>query len=206
MRKHQFRFGRLLLATLATGLIASAFFEARAQEIRSIDKLVKRIDGVIRTKRKPDSVFADLPKGSAPRWRKFSSAKALETYRLRNEVYSIFYNYHDRGRIALAVLTVSSQSGDWVNYVNYYFRADGTIAKIASEYRTFVGDYVALRNIYFDRKGKVLRRTVRYLTLRGRVSTKPTADELRDNGPMMRITIYASVRKLPFAKLIRPRK
>jgi hypothetical protein len=176
---------------------------AQAQDIRSIDRYVKRIDRITQAKRSPDLVFADVSLDSKPRWRKFRSAKSLETYRTRSEVYTIFYNYLYRGRIGVAVLTDSSQSGDWVHYVSYYFRRDGSLAKIVSDYRTFVGDYVGARNIYFDRKGKVLKRTTRYLTLRDRVPTKPTADELRDNGPMMTIITYRSVRRLPFSRLIR---
>lgn len=200
MRVRKYNLITLLPAVLAVFLIAG--FNAPAQETRTIDQLVKRIDRITRAKRVPDSVFADVSQNSKPRWRRFKSAKTLETYRTRNEVYSIFYNYHDRGRIGVATLTDSSQSGDWVHYISYYFRRDGTLAKIVSDYRTFVGDYIGARNIYFDRKGKVLKRTNRYLTLRDRTPTKPTAENLRDNGPMMKIPIYRTVRRLPFGKLI----
>lgn len=171
-------------------------------EIKRINAYVKKLEAIAE-KQKPHLIFADTSdyndEGTA-KWRKFASAKALETFRTRNETYTIAYNWRKSGKLVQATFTRFSPSGDWAQYDSYYFRADGSLAKTASELRTFYGDLIVLRDFYFDNKGKQIRQTTRYRDLR---TKKPIAKPKDADFSGSDVKIYKTVRRLPFAKLIK---
>jgi len=171
-------------------------------EIKRINAYVKTIDSFV-GKKKPHLIYADTSdynEGSKPKWRKFASVKALEKFRESSETYTIAYNWRKSGKLVQSNFTLFSPSGDWTQYDFHYFRADGTIAKIASELRTFMGDMIVLRDFYFDRKGKLLRQTARYRDLNtNKPVKKPKAGDFQTTD----VTIYKTVRRLPFARLIK---
>jgi hypothetical protein len=202
-------FGRLFKNRALFFLIfAISFLPVAAQtgknaEIKRINTYVKTIDAFV-GKKKPHLILADTSdynEGSRPKWRKFASVAALEKFRERTtETYTVAYNWRRNGRLVQSNFTRFSPSGDWAQYDFYYFRANGTLAKIASELRTFYGDLVVLRGFYFDRKGKLLRQTVRYRDLNtNKAVKKPKDGDFQTSD----VEIYKTVRRLPFARLIK---
>lgn len=172
-------------------------------EIKSINAYVKTIDAFV-GKKKPHLIFADTSdynQDAKPKWRRFASEKALEKFREETtETYMVAYNWRKNGKLVQSNFTLFSPSGDWAQYDNYYFRADGTLAKIASELRTFYGDLIVQRDFYYDGKGRLLRQTTRYRDLN---TNKPLKKPKDGDFQTTDVTVYKSVRRLPFARLIK---
>jgi len=171
-------------------------------EIKRIETYVKSVEASTKRSKKPHLIFADISDyndDAKQKWRKFASVKALEKFRERNEAYTIVYNWRKNGKIVQSNFTLFSPSGDWAQYDFHYFRANGTIAKIASELRTFVGDLIVLRDLYFNENGKLIRQRTRYRDLR---SEKPVRKP-KDQDYKTDVEIYKTVRRLPFAKLVK---
>jgi len=169
--------------------------------IRRIDAYVKTIDAFV-GKKKPHLIFADISDynddGKA-KWRKFASEKTLEKFRAQSETYTVAYNWRKNGKLVESNFTLFSPSGDWAQYDFHYFRADGTLAKTASELRTFYGDLIVLRDFYYDNKGKLIRQKTRYRDLNTKKPvTKPKDIDFSDS----EVKIYKTVRQLPFSRLI----
>lgn len=191
----------IFLLIFAFSLLPVAAQNNKNAEIRRINAYVKKIDKFV-GKQKPHLVFADTKDYNEDnqKWRKFASEKALEKFRETSETYTVAYNWRKNGRLAQSNFTRFSPSGDWAKYDFYYFRENGTLAKIASELRTFYGDLIVLHDVYFDTKGKMLRQTVRYRDLRTKKPVKKPKDtDFRTSD----LEIYKTVRRLPFARLIK---
>ncbi len=174
----------------------------KTAEIKRIDSYVKTLDAFVKRNKRPQLIFADTSdynENNKPKWRKFASEKTLEKFRETAETYTIAYNWRRNGKLVQSNFTLFSPSGDWAQYDYYYFRADGTIAKIASELRTFYGDLIVLRNLYFDGKGRLLRQTIRYRDLNTKKPVKKPKDEDYQSTD---VKIFKTVRQMPFAKLL----
>ena len=197
--KKRILFGFVVFALLALPVFAQ---RGKTAEIKRIDAYVKTLDRFVKN-RKPHLIFADTSDYDAeskPKWQKFASEKALEKYRAeQSETYTVAYNWLQKGKIVESNFTLFSPSGDWAQYDFHYFRADGSVAKIASELRTFYGDLIVLRDFYFDNKGNLIRRTTRYRDLN---TKKPVKKPKDSDFSGSEVKTYQTVRRLPFAKLI----
>ena len=78
----------------------------------------------------------------------------------------------------------------------YYFREDGSLAKIQAQLNSFYGDISVVRDQYYDPSGRLLKTTRKFLDLRTQKPKKP--EEFVDNP----IPIYRKVTALPFRKLL----
>lgn len=176
----------------------------KTAEIRRIDAYVKTLEAMIKKAKAPHLIFADTSDyndDGQSTWQKFGSEKALEKFRTETrETYAIAFNWLQRGKLVRSNFTLFSPSGDWAQYDYHYFRADGTLAKLESELRTFYGDMIVQRNFYFARNGKLLRQTTNYRDLR---TNKPVKKPKDGDFQNTEVTIYKTVRKLPFARLIK---
>ena len=191
-----------LFVFLAFSVLPISAQTNKKAEIKRIENYVKSVEAFIKRYKSPHLIFADISDyndDSKSKWRKFASEKALEKFRETTEAYTIAYNWRKNGKIVQSIFTLFSPSGDWAQYDFHYFRANGTIAKIASELRTFIGDLIVLRDLYFNEKGKLIRQTIRYRDLR----TKKPINKPKDQDFNTDVTIYKTVRRLPFAKLVR---
>lgn len=183
--------------------ISSAIF-AQTVEIRRIDGYVRSVEAA-KTKR-PELVFADVSDYTAnekPKWRKFASERALDRHRTRTEVYTIAYAWRKAGKLVAANFTLSSPSGDWAKYVYHYFREDGSLARVESDYRTFNGDFMVVRRRYFDRDGKQIKNSVKFLDLKTR-EPKDASSGVMGDAP--EVDYYLTTRNLPFAGLVNARE
>lgn len=191
--------------------IFSAAFSLSAQTkvtpaVKKIDAYVRSVDAIRTKLKKPSMVFGDTAdvESDKEKWQKFASDKALEKFRTRNEVYNIAYNWLSGGKIVQSSFTLSSPSGDWATYSDYYFRADGTLAKIRIEHRTFYGDFIMLRDIYFSSVGKVLSKTTKYQDLKTQKPKKVSEEFLEGNEALIKeVDYYLTTATLPFASLLK---
>lgn len=177
----------------------------RAAEAKRIDAYCRSIDSFTKKRKGPELVFADTSDqtDSKEKWRKFASEKALEKFREQSETYTVAYVWRKNGRVAVTNFTLFSGSGDWAKYVYSYFRADGSLARVESELRTFYGDYIVIRRRYFDSAGRLVRKTDRYLDLQSKKPKKPDPEYIDANAGLDKGDYYMKTSKLPFARLIR---
>ena len=171
-----------------------------------IEKYIKKVDQTTKTKKEPDLVFADVSQNNKPKWRKFSSTRSLGKYREeKSETYSISNNWVNNGKIVVSIFTIFSESGDWANYVSYYYRQSGSLAKIELEYKTFNGNFAVIKNIFFSSKGKILTSNIKYVDLDNK-PMKPDKEYVRENSSVMNdFGYYKTTAKLPFYYLLKSR-
>lgn len=196
------------LVLLIEAFIVSAAFVANAQngakaEVKSIDAYCKTVDAIRTRSKLPSSIFADTSDidVTKPKWRAFSSEKALEDFREDSETYTIAYNWRNRGKIVASNFTHFSPSGDWVKYVYHCFRANGTLARVETDYRTFKGDFKVVRKRYFDRFARRINMSVKYLDLQTDKPKNADSGVLGDDGN--EVDYYLKTSKLPFGRLLK---
>ncbi|MEQ1605350.1 MAG: hypothetical protein ABL999_10835 [Pyrinomonadaceae bacterium] len=196
------------IAFIAAFLVLSFVGSVSAQgklspEVKKIDAYVNKIDAIRKKLKKPSLIFGDTAdtESDTEKWQKFASEKALETFRTRNEVYSIAFNWLSGGKIVQSTFTLSSQSGDWAKYNDHYYRADGSLAMIESDYRTFLGNFMVVRRRYFDDTGKQIHMTEKYLDLRSKKPKQHSDGVMGDDRD--EVDYYLTTAKLPFFKLLK---
>lgn len=193
----------LIAALILTAAVGVAI--AQPREVSKIDALVKSTDAIIKHKG-PELIFADVAdqESSDADWRKFASEKELEKHRESSETYSIAYVWRSAGKVAAANFTLFSGSGDWANYVHYYYRPDGTLAKVEVDYRTFYGDLILEQNIYFAADGRQIKKTQRVLDLTTHKPKRLTKSVREQAASMAKeVDFFRSTSALPFAKLLK---
>jgi hypothetical protein len=189
------------------GLYPAAFvFAQTTAESRSIDAYCKTVDAIQKRRKLPDLVFADTSSGyekdEKAAWRKFASVKALDKFRDKSETYTVAYNWLKNGKVVLSTFTLSSPSGDWAEYINSYYREDGTLAKAKIDYRTFMGDIIVLQDLYFNSAGKQIKKNLRYQDLKTH-KPKKVAEGSFDSSILNEVDYYMTTKKLPFANLMK---
>jgi hypothetical protein len=148
-------------------------------------------------------VFADTSDpGDKARWERFASNDKLEEYREKRETYSIANVWLAEGRVAAAVFTLFSESGDWAKYVTHCFRKDGSLERASVEYRTFYGHFVMVEKQEYDRSGTLIISKKDYFDLRTDEPKNVPEEDLEANNNLMKDDVFKSVRDLAFSALI----
>ena len=162
--------------------------------IAEINSYAAQVDSYIKRHARGKRIFGDVSSynDNAPRWREFKNESEAE----KHELYSTAYVWSRDANIVGVNLTLSSPSGDWAHYVTYYFRKDGSLAKIEAQLNTFYGDVSVVRQQYFDNRGVRLRTTRRVLDLKTK-KPKKSADYMDQDVP-----VYRKLSELPFSKLL----
>jgi hypothetical protein len=197
----------IVLKTIILSIVcaSAAIAQSKSAEIRQIDALARSIDTRAKRPKAPKLIFADIANyetDETAKWQKFASEKALERHREKSEAYTIAYVWLEGAKPASTNFTWFSPSGDWVKYVYSYFRPDGSLARVESDYRTFNGDFKVLRRIYFDAGGKEIGRSARFLDLRsGKPKRVPKGGVMGDDPDETDYFMTAS--KLPFSHLLK---
>lgn len=193
----------VVVSVLLTFVVSSLSFGQPA-DVKSIDAYAATIKTLTAKRSTPKLVFADVSNAETEQpstYQKFASEKALEKHRDKSEVYSIAYVWQKAGKTVAANFTLSSPSGDWVKYNYHLFRADGTLALVESDYRTFMGDFVVVRRRYFDTAGKEIHKTVKIQDLKTR-KPKKAPDGIMGDDPD-EVDYYLTTSTLPFADLLK---
>jgi len=176
---------------------ASADKQIRDGEIASIKTYSQELDDYSKRNPKLKRLLADISseEEQKSRWREFKSEKERDDAATgdRANVWT------QDGAVVLACYTFQSASGDWAHYVNYYFREDGSLAKIHAQLNTFYGNMTVIRERFYDPKGKLLSSSQQFLDLDTQKKKKPGADGEFIDEP---IPVYRTVKALPFYTLL----
>ena len=181
---------------------------SRRPDIAAVESYCAEVDRFTKDNPQTKRVFANIASGineKRDRWREFKSEEAREAAGTGDNLNDMANVWLKDRRVVVAHLTFQSPSRDWVHYVSYYFRADGTLAKIDAQLNTFYGRITAKRAKFYNVSGKLLRSTARYYRLG---TTERVANPYA--GPMEfidePIPLYKRVIALPFYHLIYKRR
>jgi hypothetical protein len=168
--------------------------------IAAIDSYAKSVDSFIKLNPNALRIFANVASGTdkgPDRWRRFRSEAERQEAESGHNLNETAFVWLKAGKVVGANFTFQSGSRDWAHFVMYYFREDGTLAKIRAQLNTFYGNISVMREQVYSSSGKLLRKTTRYLDLESQEPRRPTAD-FQDEP----IPVYRRVRDLPFYKLL----
>lgn len=175
---------------------------ARTNEfLKPVEEYVLQIEEFVKKEDKPHFVIADSGDENDERavWERFASENDFERAQEKAPSYTSAYVWQKDGKTVAVKLTLSSPSGDWVQFVSYIFDSNGTLAKIDSTLNTFYGDASVLRTFWFAADGKLLMDTVSYLDLESEKPFDPKERDFLDRD----VDIYKKVTDLPFARLLK---
>jgi len=188
----------LAVSTLAQ-TNASTDKQIRDTEIARIKAYCQELDDYAKRNPKLGRLFGDVSsgmEGEKSRWREFKSEEEREEVVTENDKANVFAKV---GAVVLANYTFQSPSGDWSHYVDYYFREDGSLARIHARLNTFYGNMTVIRERFYDPKGKLLSSSQQFLDLDTQKKKKPGADGEFIDEP---IPFYRTVKALPFYTLL----
>jgi len=194
---------KLLLAALcilSIGVPGQALAQHKSQ-VASIDAFVAEINQLISQNRKSARIFADISgtDENTNQWREFRNEDEMEKARTGDNLNTIAFVWTRAGKGSGMSFTFTSPSGDWAHLMTYYFRDDGSLAKIHAQLNSFYGDLSIIRTLYFNNRGVLLKNTRSYVDLKTRKPTKPgKPGEFFDHS----IPMYRKVQDLPFHQLL----
>lgn len=191
------------MPALALTFVVSSASLGQSAAVKTIDSYAATITALTKKRTSPKLVFADVSDVGTEqpsKYQKFASENALEKFRDKSDVYSIAYAWKKAGKVVATNFTLSSPSGDWVKYGNHVFRADGTLAMVESDYRTFMGEFVVIRKRYFDTKGKEIHKTTKIQDLKTN-KPKKALDGVMGDDPD-EVDYYLTTAALPFADIL----
>ena len=162
--------------------------------VTSINSYAAEVNRFVKVNKK-HRIFADISteNDKNAKWKEFKSDKALDdaTWYQASNVFS------KEGKIVGAMFTFTSPSGDWYHYINYYFRDDGSLAKIRAQLNTAYGDISVVRNRYYDPTGLLIRSTKRFQDIGTSKVVKAPVGFIDEPIPL-----FKKVSDLPFSKLL----
>jgi hypothetical protein len=173
----------------------SAASQSRNATIAQINAYAAEIDRYIQRNPRAERMFGDTAEydDSNPRWREFKTKAAFE----KATLYQSATVWTRAGTVVLVGFTFTSPSGDWAHFINYYFRDDGSLAKIEGQLNTFYGDVSIVRKQHFNDAGIQISSTERFLDLKTRKPIKKPDDFFDKPVP-----VYRTITELPFHKLL----
>jgi hypothetical protein len=169
-------------------------------KVAEIESFVKELDQYIKANEKSARIFADVSSATeqgTDEWREFKTEQEREKAGTGDNLAQNAFLWMRDGKIAGASFTLQSPSGDWVHYVMYYFRPDGTLAKSDSTLNTFRGDITVIRQDYYNSKGIMLKGTTHCKDLKTQKS-RPCGQYEEQPVPS-----YKNIRELPFYSLLK---
>ncbi len=171
--------------------------------IAEIQGIVRGLDLYSKRNERAGRYFADVSNyesNEPAKWREFRTRKALDKAWETGGTYTSANVWSKPTGEMIAVFTFSSPSGDWVQYMTNYYRADGTLAKSSAELRTFMGDIIRIQDRLYDANGKLIKEQKRYLDLKTKRPKRGKPDFMEIEAPL-----YTKASALPFYSLWKKR-
>ena len=188
-----------ILFLIAVTNVVALSQTGKVETVSSISRYAASVDRFTNNKANR-RIFADVSSATEEgpdEWKEFRNEKERTKAETGDNMNQIAFVWTRTGKVVAANITFTSPSGDWAHLINYYYREDGSVAKIRAQLNTFYGDLSIVREKLFDSNGKVLRSTTRYLDLQTRKPKAKPADFFDQPVPM-----YKKVSELPFSKLL----
>lgn len=203
MKNRRFYF----LFLLVLPLLSPALAESTTKKLERIRASCSIIDSGFKDNSLAPRFFAVLSGAPSDSWTEFHSQADLQAA-CDKGFYRKAMVYSEGSTIVLVSLEAKGPTKEWVHYLKYYFRDDGSLEKIHSDFRRF-GAYQkdkgeeqqflvkVLRERYYDSKGNCIKKVPPrfFNTSTGREMKEVVFKD--ESWP-----IYPNVEKLPFYGLI----
>ena len=183
---------RTLFISLAVILCVHLTVAAQST-VAEINALAVKTDHFTKINQSP-RFFGDTSNEEKSNWRKFKTKKELDN---QDEIYEKAIVWSRTGKVIGTNFTLSSPSGDWAHFVMYYFREDGSLAKIHAQLNTFYGEASIIRDQFYDLNGKPIHSTRKVLDLKTQKPKTPKGDFMDQE-----VVVYKKVSDLPFSQLL----
>ncbi|HST51603.1 MAG TPA: hypothetical protein VLJ61_06285 [Pyrinomonadaceae bacterium] len=201
-----FRAPRLLTSACLTAAFAVAasgqskfVSSGKSSEQAALKSYVARVDAYVTAHARDAHLLANVAgKDGQDNWQELKSLDVLLKPTQANESALAWLR---RGHVVLARFTLQSDSGDWVHYVDYYFRNDGTLAKVETRLNTFYGHVTAVREKFYGERGEMLQSDEHFYRLgtKHRLRSKDGKEKFIDEP----VPVYKTARELPFYRLLK---
>jgi hypothetical protein len=196
----------VLLAVCATVTHAQADRDAarRPAEVESIEAYVRGVDLLVDSAVEqggPFRVFAQFasPRGKTSGWREFADEGAVEEVVKTEQPGTVVLARVFMRAGSVAAVYSSAAAEDGVVWTDHYFRADGTLAKLDTRWRTLGGELQMVRERYFDAGGQLLWSWVEYVDLAAGTPVTKLRPGLAEPKP----DIYFRADRLPYHSLVK---
>ena len=195
----------LAFATLSVAQAPSAAkLTARPSEVAAIDAYCKKLEAFKNSKRNRVRILgAGADETDVPKWKEFKSRRAREEA-LNSILDNVADVWMNNGKLMIAELNFETNSGDWSKFVQYYFRDDGTLAKMRATFAGFMvfsehgGGRIVQERIYSS-TGKLLQKRLDCFELEKKNRRiKCSGDYSNYDG-----TYYRRAQNLPFYGLLK---
>jgi hypothetical protein len=138
-----------------------------SSEVAAIDAYCKELDDFKNSERNRARILgAEVDQTDVPKWKEFKSRRA------RGKAFfeDVADVWMKNEKLVVAELNSETNSGDWSKFVQYYFRDDGTLAKMRTTFAGFMvfsehgGGRIVQERIYSS-SGKLLQKRLRCFEL-----------------------------------------
>ena len=182
---------------LLLGFAVSVTAQTRKVQLAEINSYVTDVNQFTKRNTRARRIFADVAPSEADKskWREFKTKRELDKFEGNPDESA--YVWTRAGKVIAAAITFTSQSGDWAHMITYYFREDGSLAKLEAQLNTFYGDVSVIRNQYFDNAGVRISSSERILDLKTQKPVKKPVDYFDQP-----VRVFKKVSELPFHKLL----
>jgi hypothetical protein len=133
-------------------------------------------------------------------WREFASQGDLDKV-AGGTVFNVAGVWTAPAGILFVQTEAWSSSGDWRMYVDYWFRASGSVARTASELRFLPSNVIARQTVEYDGNGHQTNRADHYYDIHTERELKELDEEARDWRTKIMV-VYKRAADLPFYKIL----
>ena len=188
----------VLLYCVIAGCQSFAVAQTAKSSISEINVYTTAVERFTKVNKK-HRIFGDVSSAKTDKtdlWKEFKSEKQLEDTGDGENLNQTATVWTKQGKVIAAKFNFTSPSGDWNHFINYYFREDGSLAKIDAQLNTFEGNVSVVRQRYYNSNGRLIKSTQ---TFRDLETHKPRKSaDFMDNP----IPVYLKVSDLPFHQLL----
>jgi|GEM_PF-3466755 len=194
----------LLLSSFGSNLWGASVFS----QINSASNSCKAIDESLKANKLTCLYLFEAESDGTPSWKKFENEEDGQKFFPKGSFKSA-KAYFDGPQLVYVYYELKSPTKEWVQYLRYYFRPDGSLLRTNSDFRRF-GAYEkekgmeqeflvkVLRDKYYSATGKNLKKS------QARFFNMSTGQELRKvvfiDGPW---PLFVKTQELPFYNLIK---
>ena len=186
--------GPVIMVWLLAGLFLPHVVRAQttcAEQVFEIENYCKKIDRFIKANQKSSRVFVSTsPNAENPEnWREYNT-QAKHPGDDPNTTASVWLSH---GKIVGVSFSSQNESRDQAQNAMYYYREDGTLARISSQLNVLKGEITFIREQFYDRKGLLIRGSTKSCSLKtGRES------KIEKRFSPEPLAVYLTTDRLPF--------
>lgn len=196
----------------ASSVAQSALNSRSLNDVASIEAYSKSLEAFKNRNRNRARIFGNIVspnqetypvRHDAPRhWEKFPTRKARESAPKGYDSYDGAEVWTRDGKVVLAQFEIDRYFYGGERVVTYYFRADGTLAKIRLKFFDPNVDVHVVKEIIYDLKGGVLRTQMQCVHMAENGRRRVVNCSSRLEGSNQDASVYRRVEELPFIDLM----